>query len=327
MLRQALHYCRLLAAACVALAAAGSAHAQAFPAKPITLVSPYQPGGGADGIGRVLAEAASRELGQPIVVDAKPGAEGMIGSLDVARSPADGYRLLWGGAGSMMLSTALRKNPPFDPATAFTPVAATVDFSMFLYVPPSFPANNVQEFIAYVKANPGKVSYASSGGLSLLNMADLASRHGLDMVRVPYKGEASAATDLVTNRVQALFATTSIGSFVREGKLKMLVTTLPQRSPLFPEVPTFQEAGLPLVAFGGGWLGIYAPPGLPQPVFDRLNKAFSKAYTDPRVQEYMLKAGLVYTHIPTQEALVAYTRDQRDLYRKSVRELKIPLVD
>lgn len=325
--RRLLRSSQMIAGLCLAVACIGSANAQAYPTKAITMVSPYQPGGGADGIGRVLAEAASRELGQPVVVDSKPGAEGMIGSLDVAKSQPDGYRILWGGAGSMMMSTALRKNPPFDPVTAFTPVAATVDFSFFLYVHPSFPARDIKEFIAYVKAHPGEVSYASSGGLSLLNMADLEAKHGLKMVRVPYKGEASAATDLVANRVQALFATTSIGSFARDGKLKMLATTLPQRSELFPEVPTFREAGLPDVEFGGGWLGVYAPPGLPQPIVERLNKAFSRAYNDPRVKEHMLKAGLVYTPINTQEDLLNYTRNQRDLYRRSVRDLKIPQVD
>jgi tripartite-type tricarboxylate transporter receptor subunit TctC len=206
MTRRFLRAAGLAAALCASLIAAPPAQAQSYPTKPVTMVSPYLPGGGADSIGRLIAEAASRELGQPIVVESKPGAEGAIGSLDVAKSPADGYRILYGGAGSMMMSTAVRKNPSFDPVAAFTPIAATVDFAMFLYVHPSFPANNLKEFLAYVKANPGKVSYAASGGLSLLNMAALESKYGLEMVRIPYKGEPAAATDLVTDVDQRLRA-------------------------------------------------------------------------------------------------------------------------
>jgi len=326
MTRRFLRAAGLAATLCASFIAAPLAQAQSYPVKPVIMVSPYLPGGGADSIGRLIAEAAARELGQPIIVESKPGAEGAIGSLDVAKSPADGYRILYGGAGSMMLSTAVRKNPAFDPVAAFTPIAATVDFAMFLYVHPSFPANNLKEFLAYVKANPGKVSYAASGGLSLLNMAALESKYGLEMVRIPYKGEPAAATDLVTDRVQALFATTSISAFVRDGKLKLLATTLPKRSELFPNVPTFAESGLPDPEFGGGWMGFYAPVGTPKPIVDRLNRAFTAGMSDPKVQESMRRNALVYTPV-SPETLAAYTLQQRDLYRRSIRDLKIPQVD
>lgn len=317
---------RLIAGLCLAFAAL-SAAAQAFPTRPVTLVSPYQAGGGADGIARAIAEAAGKELGQAVIVDAKPGAEGLVGSQDVQRAPPDGYRVLFGGAGSLMITTALRKNPPFDPVTAFTPVAASVDFSFFLYVHPSLPVKNVQEFIAYVKANPGKVAYATGNNQGLLSMADLALKHNLDMVKVQYKGEAGAATDLMSNRVQAIFATTALLNFAKEGKLRILVTTLPKRSPLLPDVPTMKESGVPEIEFGGGWLGIYAPAGTPPPVVERLNKAFAAAFNSPDVQTKMNNAGLVYTPYNTPEELARYTRDQRDLYRKTVKELGIPLTD
>ena len=305
--------------------ASGGAWAQAFPSRPITLVSPYLAGGSADGIARAIAEAAGRELGQAVVVESKPGAEGLVGAADVQKAQPDGYRVLWGGAGSMMIVPALRKTPPFDPVTAFTPIAATVEFSFFLYVHPSFPAKDMKEFIAYVRANPGKVSYATGNNQGLMTMADLSLKHNLDMVKVQYKGETGAATDLLTNRTQAIWATTSIMNFAKEGKLRVLATTLTKRSPLMPDVPTMKELGIAGGEFGGGWLGIYGPAGMPKPVVDRLNKAFVTALNSPDVQTKLYNAGLVYIPVATPEALASYTKDQRDMYIKVVKDLKIEL--
>lgn len=307
-----------------ALVAATGVRAQSpFPSKPITVVSPYQAGGSADGIIRAIAEAAAKEFGQPVVVESKPGAEGLVGATDVKNATPDGYRVLWGGAGSMMIVPALRKNPPFDPVTAFTPIAASVDFSFFLYVHPSFPAKDMREFIAYVKANPGKVSYATGNNQGLLTMADLALKHNLDMVKVQYKGETGAAADLLTNRVQAIWATTSIQNFAKEGKLRVLATTLPARSPQMPDVPTMKELGISGGEFGGGWLGIYGPAGMAKPVVERMNKAFIAAFNSPDVQTRLHNAGLVYTPVNTPDALAKYTLDQRDMYIKVVKDLRM----
>lgn len=298
--------------------------AQAFPSRPITLVSPYQAGGAADAIARAIAEAAGKELGQSVVVESKPGAEGLIGSNDVKQAQPDGYRLLWGGAGSLMVPFAMRKNPPFDPVTAFTPIAASVEFSFFLFVHPSLPVKDMKEFIAYVKANPGKVSYATGNNQGILTMADLAKRYDLDMVKVQYRGEVAATTDLLSNRVQAMWSTLSMLPHAKEGKLRMLATTLPRRSPLLPEVPTVVEAGTPVAEFGGGWLGIYGPAGMQKPVVDVLNKAFIKAFNDPDVQQKLRAGGLLYTPVTTSQQLADYTRSQRDLYVKTIKELSIP---
>ncbi|MGB3071356.1 MAG: tripartite tricarboxylate transporter substrate binding protein [Ottowia sp.] len=319
-----LNFRRLATSACLVLSTALTAHAQSFPTKPVTLVSPYQAGGAADAMARAIAEAAGKELGQPVVVESKPGAEGIIGATDVMNAQPDGYRVLWGGAGSLMVATALRKNPPFDPVTAFTPIAATVDFSFFLYVHPSLPVTNMKEFVAYAKANPGKISYATGNNQGLLSMADLAKKYNLDMVKVQYRGETAAATDLITNRVQAIFATTSLMNFAKEGKLRILGTTLIERSPLLPEVPTVIEAGVPVAEFGGGWLGIYGPANMAKPVVEKLNQAFVKAFKSPDVKTKMKNAGLVYIPYATPEALAKYTQDQRDLYRRTIKELNIP---
>src|SRR5690606_39005476 len=181
-------------AACAALAlslAGAAAAASDFPSRPVVLVSPYLAGGSADGIARALAEAAAKDLGQPVIVESKPGAEGLIGAADVMRAPPDGYRVLWGGAGSMMVVPALRKTPPFDPEEAFTPIAGTIDFSFFLFTHPSIPAKNMSEFVDFIKKNPGKYNYATGNNQGMLTFAYVNKANGLDIERVAYKGEAA----------------------------------------------------------------------------------------------------------------------------------------
>lgn len=319
---------RRLFAGLSATIVAGSVCAADFPVRPVTLVAPYQAGGSADGIARAIATAAAKELGQPVVVENKAGADGLIGAMDVLKAAPDGYRVLWGGAGSMMVVPALRKNPPFDPVTAFTPIAGSVDFSFFLYVHPSVPANDMREFVDFIKANPGKYNYATGNNQGLLTFAYINKSQGLDMEQVAYKGETAVVGDLIPGRVQAMFGTSTASPHVKNGKLKALVTTLPQRSPLLPDVPTMKESGFDDLPFspGGGWLGIFGPAGMERPVVDRLNKAFEAALNDPEVQKQLEQAGLTYTPLSVDE-LAVFVKDQRDLYKKTVRELGIPLLD
>lgn len=321
----------LLLGAAALMALMGTAPAIAandFPNRPITLVSPYLAGGSADGIARAIASAAAKELGQPVVVETKPGAEGLIGSMDVMRAEPDGYRVLWGGAGSMMVVPALRKTPPFDPEKAFTPVAGSIDFSFFLYTHPSVPAKNLQEFIDLVKANPGKYNYATGNNQGLLTFKHLNQKHGLELEHIAYKGEAAVINDFLPGRVHAMFGTTAALPHAKDGKLNMLVTTLPARSPLAPDVPTMKESGFEDVPFspGGGWLGIFGPAGMDSAVQQRLHQAFNKAFEDPDVKEKVRLAGLTHTPM-TIPQLEEFVRSQRDLYIETVRELGIPLLD
>lgn len=318
---------KIASSACM-FALTASAVADDFPSRPVTLVSPYQAGGAADGIARAVAQVAAKNLGQSVIVESKAGAEGMIGSLDVLKSPPDGYKVLWGGAGSMMVVPALRKNPPFDPVTQFTPIAGSVDFSFFLYVHPSVPANNLREFVDYAKANPNKIDYATGNNQGLLTFAYLAKSEGLQMQHVAYKGETGATTDLLSGRIQAMFATSSPIAHAKSGKLKALVTTLPQRSALLPDVPTMKESGFQDVPFspGGGWLGIFGPAGMDKKVVERLHKAFNAAFNDSEVQLKMAQAGLSYTPYSIAQ-MTEYVKSQRDLYRQAVKDLAIPLVD
>ena len=310
--------------AALGLAALASAASAQYPNKPITLVVPYQAGGSTDAIARAVAQAASAELGQPVIVDNKAGAEGQLGCLDVAKAAPDGYRLLAGGAGSLVLVPALRKTPPYDAVKDFTPIAGGWEYSFYMYVHPDLPAKNMVEFVNYVKANPGKLNYATGNNQGLMSMAYLARVAGLDMVKVSYKGEMAAVTDLLTDRVQAIFATSAPLSHVKTGKLRVLVTTLTKRSNVLPDVPTMKEAGQQEVPFGGGWVSIFGPAGMPKDVVERLNKAFTAVNNRPDIHAKMDQLGLVPSPLPPDE-LGAYVKAQVIVYRDAVRDMKMPI--
>ena len=302
--------------------------AQGFPTKPITLVVPYQAGGSSDGIARAMARLVGKDLGQQVVVENKAGAEGMIGSLDVMKSAPDGYRVLFGGAGSMIVVPALRRAPPFDPGTQFTPISGVVDFSFFLYVHPDLPVKNLKEFVDYAHAHPGKINYATGNNQGLLTFAYLKKSLNLDVVQVAYKGETAATADLLSGRVQAMFATTAPLMHAKEGRLKVLVTTLPQRTPLLPEVATMTESGYPEFPFSpaGGWLGIFGPADMSPEVVKILHQSFGKALTDPDVQKQLAQAGLSYRAMGLEQMGV-FVKGQRDQFRNLIRDLGIPMLD
>ena len=312
----------------LALGFAPSIYAQSFPVKPITLVVPYQAGGSSDAIARAMARLVGKDLGQQVIVENKAGAEGMIGSLDVMKSTPDGYRIMFGGAGSMIVVPALRRTPPFDPGTQFTPIAGVVDFSFFLYVHPELPVKNLKEFVAYAHANPGKINYATGNNQGLLTFAYLKKSLNLDVVQVAYKGETAATADLLSGRVQAMFATTAPLMQAKEGRLKVLVTTLPQRTPLLPEVATMTESGYPEFPFSpaGGWLGIFGPAEMNPDVVTVLHQSFDRALVDPDIQKQLAQAGLSYRAMAL-EPMAMFVKNQRDQFRSLIRDLGIPLVD
>ena len=313
------------AAAALALASlfATAANAQ-FPNKPITLIMPYPPGSSTDGLARAVAAAAGVELGQQVVVDNKPGADGLIACLDVAKAPPDGYRILFGTGGSLVAVPAIRKSPPYDAVKDFSPIAGLANFSHFLFVNASLPVTNMAEFISYVKANPGKVNYATGNNISLLTMAYLSRDAGLDMVKIPYKGEPPALIDLLANRVQAMSATALPIPHAKSGHLRALVTTLPRRINLLPDVPTMQEAGQKDIPFGGGWVAFFGPAGMPGDIVERLSKALIAANKLPAVQARMEQFGLVPSPLSPEE-LGAHVKAQAIVYADAVRELKLPL--
>ena len=313
---------RILAALATGVLLAGGATAQ-YPQKPVRIVVPFPAGGGADLSARSVAAPLAIALGQQVLVDNKPGADGQIAALEVKRAVPDGYTIYWGSAGSLSAVPAMRKVPPYDPIADFTPLASLGNFIFFLTVHPSVPAATAANLIAHLRANPGKLNFGSANVTSIVAMASLLVHTGTDMVHVPYKGEAQAIPDILAGRVQAMFAT--LGAAMpqaKEGKLRVLTALLPQRSSLAPEVPTMAEAGYPLVSIAP-WAGFFAPAGLPPEIAQRLSREINAALARADVREQHDRIG-VALRIQSQEAFGAFVREQLVAWRDAIRAAKIP---
>jgi tripartite-type tricarboxylate transporter receptor subunit TctC len=255
----------LLACACLA------GQAQPYPSKPIRLIVPFPAAGTADIAARTVAQALSLGLGQQIVVDNRGGADGAIAANAVTASPADGYTLFFATTTALNAAPTLRKTAPYDPLTAFTPISLVGKFGFFLIVHESVPAKSVPELLTYLRANPGKVNYGTGNGTSILTTAQLAAAEKLEMTHIPYKGDAPASADLIAGRVQLVIGTLSAGvqPQIKEGRLRVLATLLPNRSPLLPDSPTASEAGLRSLTITP-WGGLFGPAGMPKDVVERL---------------------------------------------------------
>ena len=255
-----------------------------YPSKPIRIVVPFPPGGAADAMIRIVAQPLSEILGQPVVVDNRPGAEGAIAGELVAKSAPDGYTILFGGNTTMLGVPILRKNPPYDVIADFAPITSVVKFAFFLVVHPSVPTTTLSELIDYARANPGRLNYATSTVGDVLAFAQLKSLANVDMVRVPYKGGAPATPDLLSARVHLMFTTgSSVVPLVKEGKLRALATLLPGRSSLLPSVPTIAEAGMPRLTVVP-WTGLFAPAKTPKDIVERLSREVNVILKRPEIR-------------------------------------------
>ena len=303
--------------AALILAAPLAALAQ-FPGKPIRVVVPFPAGSATDTITRILSNSVSQSVGQPLVVENKAGADGAIAAAEVAKAPPDGYTLLMATNSPMSAVPAMKKNPPYDPVTDFTPITDVGRYTFFIVVHPSVPAKTLGEFINYARENPGKINYATGNTTGIVSSAFFASQANIKMVHVPYKGEPQAITDLVAGRVQLMFASSSTSvPHVREGRLKALVTTLPKRSALLPDVPSIAEAGMPQFSITS-WAGLFGPAKMPREVVERVNKEFHAAMNRPEVQAAMDKQAFAMTP-STPEQLAQFTKDQLESYRRILR--------
>jgi tripartite-type tricarboxylate transporter receptor subunit TctC len=308
------HFARLACA--VALAACGAvAMAQgAYPSKPIKLVVPYPPGGIGDTMGRELATQLGGRLGQTVIVENKPGASQMIGADAVAKAPGDGYTLFLGSISSLVLNTYAQKSISYDPVKDFAPVSMFFTSPMYLVVNPALPVKSVQEFIAYGKANPGKITFGSIGTGSSLHLAGelFKSMAGVDMLHIPYKGSVPAVTDLISGQITAMFdAGTSSLPQVRGGKLRVLAATSAQRASGTPDIPTIAEAGVP--GYDASlWFAIVAPAATPRPIIQRLSTEINEIVKQPALRE-RYKASGVELSGSTPEELAA--KIQTDLVR------------
>ncbi|EJE51031.1 hypothetical protein PMI14_04362 [Acidovorax sp. CF316] len=266
--------------------AAPAAFAQAFPNRPVTLVVPFPPGGGTDTGGRVIAEQLARRWGQPVVVENKGGAAGQIGADYVAKSKADGYTLLLGNIGTQAINPALYAKLPYDADKAFAPVSLVAELPLAMMVNPSVAAKTPAEFIALAKAQPGKLSYSSSGagGAPHLAAEMFKDQTGSFILHVPYRGGGPAIADLLAGHVQLSFMTALEASgHIKAGKLRALAVTGDKRLPALPEVPTLGEGALP--GFNAiSWIGLLAPAGTPPEVVDRISADVRAVLADEAVK-------------------------------------------
>ena len=281
-----------LAAAVVALAPMGAAWAQAYPSKPITLVVPFPPGGPTDLVARVLGKKLSEQMGQSVVIDNKPGANGNIGAVAVSKAAADGYTVLY-NTSSITLSPALYKNLSYDVQRDLAPVALTAVVPLALVVNPAVPANNVREFVTWAKTQGGKLSYGSAGNGNVTHLVayQFAQQMGIDAVHVPYKGSAPADVDLVAGQIQFMTDTiNSVMPFVKDKRMKLLAVTTAKRMSLFPDAPTLGETVMPGFE-AGAWPGVMVPAGTPAAVVQRLKAEIAKSLQSAEVKEKLAQQG------------------------------------
>ena len=286
---------RALCALLLACLAVPEAFAQAWPSKPIKLVVPFSAGGSTDVVARIISERLSPRLGQPVIVDNRVGAGGSVGSDLVAKSPADGYTLLVGSNGTLAIAPHLYSKLPYNPLRDLTPVilVGTADI-MVVVNPARVPARSVTELIAYAKANPGRVTFASGGNGSISHLLGeyFKSMAKVDMVHVPYKGDAQMVTDVIGGQVDIAFGTAvAFLSHLKSGKLVGLAVTNPKRSTSLPELPTVSEAGVPGYE-AVQWFGIAAPQGTPGPVIQKLNTEIRGILSQPDVKSRFAELGL-----------------------------------
>jgi len=303
---------RIATAAIVALAAPSAALA-AFPDRPVKLVVPYTPGGSADQLSRVLAEGMSRDLGQPVVVENKPGANTMVAATQVARSAPDGYTVFLASNASMVLNPMLYQRIAYDAARDFRVLGIAAELPLVVVANNEAPAGTLAEFVAYAKARPGKLNYASVGIGNPLQLATelLKSRTGMDVAHIPYNGSAPALTSLMSNDTQLMVDVVSTSlPLVRERKIKALAVTTGERLAVLPDVPTVAESGFPGFR-AATWFGLAAPRAVPQAEAQRLQAALDKVLKDPAFRGRFEPLGLVIQAPRSQEEIDAYVQDDR----------------
>jgi len=313
----------LSTAGLILLIASAAACAQ-YPSKPIRFVVGFPPGGSADATVRIVGAAMAEQMGRPVVIDNRPGADGALSAELVMRSAADGYSVVFGSVNSMTAVVTMRKTPPYDPPKDFTPISMLGRATLFLYSHPSIPAKTLGEFIAHAKANPDKLVYGTGNAISVLLHVQIARATETRMLHVPYKGEGPLTPDLLAGRLHLSFIST-LGaiSLAREGKIRALAVLLKNRSTLLPDVPTIDEAGIPQATVRH-WAGVFGPANMPREIVQRLNKEIVTALKRPDVLDKLLSYGYV-VESSTPEGLAAINRDDLVLWRRLVAEAGIPL--
>ena len=279
--------CLQLAVACLAIAASPAALAQ-YPNKPVRLIVPFPPGGSADVIARSIAQSMGTGLGQTVIVENKAGADGMIAADAVKTAPPDGYTLFFATNTAMNAAPVMHKNITYDPLVDFTPIGRIGNFGFFVFVNDGVPVKTLAQLFEHARGNPGKMAYGTGNSTSLVATALLAQSAKVNFIHVPYKGDAPMTLDLLAGRVQFAIATGTLLPHVKDGKLRMLATLLPNRSSLFPDVPTLPEAGASAMPMTP-WAGLFGPAKMPQPVVERLSRELARALGTQEVRDTLEK--------------------------------------
>ena len=314
---------QILAAIGLAVACA-TAVGQPYPSKPIRFVVATAAGGASDIVARTVSERMQEGLGQPIVVEAKPGANGNLAAEYVARAAPDGYTMMMGTIGVMAINVSMYRKTPFDPLTDFTAVAPLVSFSNMLVVRNDLPVKNVKELIEYARANPGKLRYGSpgSGGSPHMAMVVFGQMNNLDLVHVPYKGAAASLNDLMGGHIDMAFSDPLVTTpQVKAGRVRALAVSGPQRLESSPDVPTVAEAGVPGFSVVG-WLGIVVPAGTPRDRIVMLNAEANKALANPDVRKRLIDNGAQITP-GSPEDFDKLVRSEHARWKRVVTESKL----
>jgi tripartite-type tricarboxylate transporter receptor subunit TctC len=304
------------------LALATGAQAQSWPSNPIRLVVPFAPGGGADLMARILADPLSKRLGQPIVIENKPGGGATLGADLVAKAAPDGYTLLWTTPGPQITNPYLMPKLPYDPFKDFTAIATAVTAVNVLVVTPSLPVTSVPELIAYAKANPGKLNFSSAGvgASSHLSGELFKMMAGIDIVHVAYRGSGPSLQDLLAGNVQMAIDTVAVLlPHIQAGSLRALGVATVERNPTLPDLPPIADT---LPGFDGSSINyINGPAGMPQPIVERLNREINAVLSDPAVQKRMEVAGFTPI-VESQPALVKRIAQEQDKWKKVIERIK-----
>ena len=306
------------------LALPAAAQSEPYPSRPLKIIVPTPPGGGADAFARVIGARLGEQMKTTVIIENRPGAAGNAAAEQVKRMPPDGYSLFIGAIAILAISPSLYKNLPFDPLKDFSPITMGVVLSNLLVAHPSLPANNVKELIALAKARPGVINYSSSGNATAGHLAGelFAAMTDTQLVHVPYKGGGPAMVDLIAGHVQISFASPpSALPHVKTGKLKVLGVTTEKRQTAMPDVPTIAEAGVPGFS-ANNWYCFVGPAGMPRDIVARLNHEIRLAMQDPAVQHSMAGQGMV-AEPSSPEALSQIIASEMEKWGKVVRERRI----